>query len=136
MKKALKNATDFFCKDCDFTCSKKYDWDRHIMTRKHHNRTNLEQNGVKSAQHHSYVCNKCNKKYSARNSLWYHEKKCAEEENLNVSNASHEQIQIAHPPTNELVVSLLNQNMELQKQIIELCKEKNTVINNNTTKSN
>jgi hypothetical protein len=133
MKKALKNATDFFCKDCDFTCSKKYDWDRHIMTRKHHNRTNLEQNGVKSAQHHSYVCNKCNKKYSARNSLWYHEKKCAEEENLNVSNSSHEQIQIAHPPTNELVVSLLNQNMELQKQIIELCKEKNTVINNNTT---
>jgi len=36
-------------------------------------------------------------------------------------------------------MSLLNQNMELQKQIIELCKEKNTVINNttnNTTNNN
>ena len=28
------------------------------------------------------------------------------------------------------MMSLLNQNIELQKQIVELCKEKNTVINN------
>jgi len=139
MKKAQKTSGEFVCKDCHFTCSKKHDWDRHILTRKHVNRTNLEQNCVKSAQHHNYVCNKCNKKYSARNSLWYHEKKCAEDENFNMSNASCEQIIMPQPPTNELVMSLLNQNMELQKQIIELCKEKNTVINNttnNTTNNN
>ena len=136
MKKAQKTANSFFCKDCHFTCSKKHDWDRHILTRKHLNRTNLERNYVKSAQHHNYVCNKCNKIYSARNSLWYHEKKCAEEENLNATNASFEQIMLTQPPTNEVVMSLLNQNMELQKQIIELCKDKNTIINNNNTTNN
>jgi len=30
-------------------------------------------------------------------------------------------------------MELLNSNNELQKQIIELCKEKNTIINNNNT---
>ena len=58
---------------------KKVDWERHIATRKHTNRTmsnNLEQEITPNFTHNVFVCNKCNKEYKARNSLWYHEKKC------------------------------------------------------------
>jgi hypothetical protein len=79
-----------------------------------------------------FECN-CGKMYKERSGLWKHKKNCQISSNLIMDS---NQIQ---PPTNELVMSLLNQNMELQKQIIELCKEKNTVINNttnNTTNNN
>ena len=36
-EKAQKNATNFVCKSCNFECSKKSDWDRHIMRPKDNN---------------------------------------------------------------------------------------------------
>jgi hypothetical protein len=79
-----------------------------------------------------FVC-KCGKIYKERSGLWKHKKACILGSNFTTDSTQ------MQPPTNELVMSLLNQNMELQKQIIELCKEKNTVINNttnNTTNNN
>ena len=43
MKKAPFYAKIFECKSCDFECSKKSDWNRHLFTAKHLNRINLEQ---------------------------------------------------------------------------------------------
>jgi len=37
---------------------------------------NLEQEITPNFTHNVFVCSKCNKEYKARNSLWYHEKKC------------------------------------------------------------
>jgi DNA-directed RNA polymerase subunit M/transcription elongation factor TFIIS len=37
---------------------------------------NLEQEITPNLTHNVFVCRKCNKEYKARNSLWYHEKKC------------------------------------------------------------
>ena len=34
-KKLKKNLPRFFCKDCDFECYMKCDWDRHISRPKH-----------------------------------------------------------------------------------------------------
>ncbi len=34
-------ANKFHCNICDFKCSKNIDWTRHILTRKHINRTNI-----------------------------------------------------------------------------------------------
>ena len=42
MKKAPFYAKLFECKSCDFKCSKKSDWNRHLFTAKHLNRINLE----------------------------------------------------------------------------------------------
>ena len=33
----LKKPNVFYCKICDYTCSKQSQWDRHINTRKHKN---------------------------------------------------------------------------------------------------
>ena len=77
-----KNAERRFCEKCNFECIKKSEWERHILTAKH-NRTKI-QNTIEpkikktpKVRRTEYNCSKCNKSYSARNSLWYHEKKCS-----------------------------------------------------------
>ena len=79
MEITLKNSANFYCKSCDFRCCKNVDWGRHLLTRKHINRTminNLEQQITPDFTNRVFVCKKCNKEYKARNSLWYHENKC------------------------------------------------------------
>ena len=41
MKKEAKNAEKFQCEECDFECFKKSNYEKHILTDKHKNRTNL-----------------------------------------------------------------------------------------------
>jgi hypothetical protein len=75
MEKSPKLAKIFSCELCDYKCCKKSDYEKHILTLKHQNRTNsnnLEQNVAKN--HLQFICKKCSKIYTARNSLWYHEK--------------------------------------------------------------
>jgi hypothetical protein len=75
MKKNAENAEEYICKQCDFKCCKLSNWTAHTLTRKHQNRTNLNENLPNNATA-CFKCKKCNKEYKARNSLWYHENKC------------------------------------------------------------
>jgi len=73
----------FECKLCDYTCMKSSEYNKHVITRKHINRTllnNLEQETIRKARLH--ICNVCKKEYTARNSLWYHKKKCIQVNNV------------------------------------------------------
>ena len=93
-KMATNSHNKFECKECLYKCSKESDLIKHLNTRKHKNRTKLnvlEQNGEKLADYGLkssskpqtgdfftkplFVC-ECGKKYTARNSLWYHKKSC------------------------------------------------------------
>jgi len=75
-----KNARKFSCKDCDFECSKRSDWSRHISTQKHKIRTNTNDFTPKNAE--QYHCN-CGKKYKHASSLWNHKQSCQHtEDNL------------------------------------------------------
>ncbi len=76
-----KNAVLFECTFCNFVCSKKSNYTTHLSTLKHQYRTNLEQKNAEMKDSSKYICTKCNKQYSARNSLWYHSKKCKKDEN-------------------------------------------------------
>jgi hypothetical protein len=136
MENLQKSPKIFECVACQYKCTKKSEWQKHISTRKHINRTELNE---KSPEKN--CCRFCNKEYKAKNSLWYHEKKCT---------ASRDKLLVSEPSTN-LVVELLQQNQELiakqtetlkqnqelQTQLIELAKER-TVTNNttNTTQFN
>jgi acetone carboxylase gamma subunit len=78
MPKNAKNANSYECKFCDFICSKKSNWNIHLSTRKHNIRTTLneiEPNHAKKCPN-LFTCD-CGKGYPARNSLWYHKKKCS-----------------------------------------------------------
>jgi len=73
------------CELCGIKTNNKKDYNKHLLTLKHKNRTNLgilEQN-IPTCTHN---CEYCGKKYKARNSLWYHSKKCATKTIINDDN--------------------------------------------------
>ena len=114
-----KNNYNFYCEKCNFKCSKISNYNKHILTLKHKNRTNL--NFLEQNKNVHFSCKQCNKTYNARNSLWYHEKKCTPSALNAKKNADEDDIQINE---NNLIMTLLQQNNQLQNHIIELCKEK------------
>jgi hypothetical protein len=113
-----------------------------------------------------FECLNCGKGYNARNSLWYHEQKCTPNvtasntaiiselemestpiksiKKLNTSTASSTAVTApcASSVTKssefmmKMVEQLMEQNKTLQTQIIELSKERQTVINNTTNTTN
>ena len=68
-----KNSKKFECNDCDFKCSNKNDYNRHISTRKHKMLTNVDAKSVKNSLKN--IC-ECGKEYNHRQSLYVHKKKC------------------------------------------------------------
>jgi hypothetical protein len=123
------------CINCNFKCYKNVDWDRHINTTKHKNRTNLnilEQN-TPIVNKFLFTCKKCNKEYKARNSLWYHEKKCNSEQKIENENIENENIELENDITDkELIVMLIKQNSELMKETSEFKSIMMEVIKNGT----
>jgi hypothetical protein len=86
-------------------------------------------NFIEQNKNELFTCKNCNKTYNARNSLWYHEKKCTPSAFNAVKNAIVDDTQLNEK---ELIMTLLQQNNQLQNHIIELCKEKSiTNINSN-----
>jgi hypothetical protein len=82
-----------------------------------------------------FFCKNCNKSYKARNSLWYHEKKC----NLNYAS---ENIVIEYKndeaqELKEFMKYLMNENSEMKTMMLEVIKNgtHNTDSHNTTTNS-
>jgi len=136
IKKNAKNAQNFNCINCDFSCCKKSDFVRHLSTRKHflsHNGNDLE---IKKAPKNAapYEC-LCGKKYKSISGLWKHSKIC-----IHVTDNPNTNKEI----TPELILSVLQQNKDLQslileqnKTIVDLAKNSNNSNNlNNSTNSN
>jgi hypothetical protein len=140
-EKNAEKCPEFICKECNFTCSKKSNWTTHIATAKHLNRTVFtEKNAVPKPTH---KCSTCDKEYKAKNSLWYHMKKCP---GLVAKQPVQEPLEnklisLDNPVKSlEIITDLLKQNKELHEQIIEMSKEpkiiNNHITNNNITNSN
>jgi hypothetical protein len=127
-----KNNTEttpkFSCETCSFKCSKKTEWERHVTTRKHiNNQGDLPTEPII----HNCICGK---KYKHRQSLFNHKKTC----NFKSPPEKNDCIIETTPQstvTNEMIINLIEQNQELQKQLVELSKQakivNNTMNNNN-----
>jgi len=131
MNKMPKNAELYMCYFCNFKCSKISNYNKHILTLKHKNRTNL--NFIEQNKNTCFCCKVCNKTYNARNSLWYHEKKCKPSALNADKNAENEENNINEK---DLIMTLLQQNNQLHNHIIELCKEKSITNITNTNSNN
>jgi hypothetical protein len=129
MKKMPKNADFFECEKCDFKCCKKSNWDSHILTSKHKNRTNLNDFVPKNAEN-NFTCQNCNKTYKARNSLWYHKQKCVSTENITMDTSANDVSVLT-----SIMVELVKSNEDLQKQMLEVCKNSTTINNSNNINS-
>ena len=69
----------FSCAVCDYTCSRKFLWEQHLLTRKHKIATSATKNMHPDSGH---VCSICGRSYKHRSGLWRHRKKC---ESANIS---------------------------------------------------
>ena len=127
-KNAHKN---FNCNICDYTCSFKRDWNRHILSAKHltwANGNNLELKMPKNAhlQKSYYSCN-CGKKYMTQSGLWKHQKKCDGNMKLDITNNDN---------VTSMLFEVIKSNQELQKQMFEVCKTVQSTNNINTINQN
>lgn len=105
-----KNA-EFFCKKCNFTCSKKSNWVTHVKTKKHIHRVSGNKMEIMEIEKNpSFICS-CGRKYSTSSGLWKHRKICASYCEITEKNADE-----TMAPSNDMFMLLLNQNMELIKQ--------------------
>jgi len=116
--KNAEKCQKYFCKKCLFTCSKKSNWNKHILTLKH--------------KKNKYTC-VCGNSYKFRQSLYSHKKTCGKikNETNQIINTHDNNITLNEK---ELILSLLQQNNNLQNQIIEMAKNAGNN-NNNTTNS-
>jgi hypothetical protein len=153
---ALKNADFFYCENCYFQCSKKSNYDKHVLTRKHKNATFMLQNatsnddygvkipsGIKKCRKNATcecVCD-CGKKFNHRSSLWRHKKLCLVDVGTIVDNTDDTTYNIVDLCSDnqkndfkDLVVLLLKENKEIQKSFVDLIphiKGNNTNSHNN-----
>jgi len=140
-----KITSKFVCAVCDYKCSKQSLFDRHIVTQKHkkrENETNETKNETKEVQK-NFAC-KCMRQFNSRTTLWRHRKQCdlccGNHEIKNDDSRTVHDEQPAKQDNDEdkidfqkLLLETLKQNHELQKQLIELSKEKKTYNIQNTT---
>ena len=111
-----KNANSILCEKCDFKCSKKSNYEKHLATRKHQSNYNCLQPAQEIVPK-KYQCI-CGKEYNHRQGLYVHKKKC--EGPLNDNNDVG-LLEVSH--LTNLVIELINNNKELQKQNQEFQKE-------------
>ena len=142
----------FLCENCNYSTRKNSEYKKHLLTLKHINTTNY--NTLDIIIEKEYSC-ACGKKYNHRASLFNHKKKCNIDENNKVceltlpeenSNKKDEKIDLLiteHIDFKNIIIELVKSNSDLQKQtlemqqqLLEVCKNSNTIINNNNNNSN
>jgi len=147
-KNPILSPPKFTCDICDVITNNKKDYNKHLLTRKHQNVYNCLQNGDKNPLT-KYVC-ECGKKYNYRQSLYVHKKKCtnpiteagaAEAEAAAGAAEAEAPIKVVDVLINEnkdfknLILELMKNNTDLQKQMLEVCKNSSTNINNSHNNS-
>lgn len=60
----------FFCNFCNYGCSKKADFNKHLLTRKHNS------NRIRTEKSQLVLCGGCGKEFKSKSGLWYHKKRC------------------------------------------------------------
>jgi hypothetical protein len=121
-----------------------------LTTIKHQNGILLNKKAIKPVKNAAdkFCCKYCSKEYKARNSLWYHEKKCIfseeniknNEENITlITEEIEENSEEDNPINSTMILELLKQNNEFKELLIEQNKKilelvgSSSVTNNNIT---
>jgi hypothetical protein len=128
-KNSQKFSGKFYCEKCDYTSSRKNDYNKHLQSKKHNdNNDNIDDN-----KKLSYNCD-CGKKYNFLSGLSRHKKLCNgnKKEALIISDNKDEM--------KDLVFKLIKQNTELQQQISQMIPKvgnnHNTINSHNKNKFN
>ena len=115
------------CINCNYNTSNYKDYKKHLSTRKHINKTNIEQNELENPIKSpvKFICD-CGKEYGARNSLWYHKKKCSllnieTKETKDVSSSEiNKDILLMLLKKQDFMEELLFKNQEFMSKVLEI----------------
>ena len=139
-KSPIKKNTKFHCQICDYYCSKKSDFDKHLKTQKHIS-ASLDKN--KSPQ--QFRCDKCGIVYKYQSGLCRHRKVCTMVNTNNidatastqpVSNDFKELFIMQQQETSELKKMLLEQQEQHHKEMKDLIPQLQQVTNVNSNNTN
>ena len=125
-KKLPENPQKLFCNKCNYYCSHKGDWNKHIRTAKHLNGNNDNNNIPKTPQ--TYTC-LCGNEYNHQSGLSRHRKKCKIEETVIEENYKSNEIH----EIKEIMKYLMKENSEMKNMMLE---QQNIMMVQNTSTQN
>jgi len=144
-----KSSKKYLCEICDYTTSRKSQYERHLSTAKHNGKENASSWQVNASEKvpKSFKCI-CGKEYKHDSSYYKHKKKCSfvdnslnNEENISlITEEIEEKYEEENPMNATMILELLKQNNEFKeliieqnKKILELVTTSNVTNNNNIT---
>jgi hypothetical protein len=131
-----KNIKHFICEKCNFNCSKKGDYNRHLMTAKHKMITNDNNNTSKNITSYSCICGKI---YKYASGLSRHLKICSHNINNSKEIYNTNELTTTNVKTtdkDQLILDLLAQNKELITMLNETIPKIGNTTNNTTNNNN
>jgi len=115
------SANKYYCKFCEYSTSRKCNYDTHIISSRHLKNSANSANSANSIKVHEkpenskFLCEFCEKEYSNRCSLSKHKKKCKYNE----------------PTDKELIMMLIKENSELKNMMLKVLENGTNSYNNN-----
>ena len=122
-KYLAKTSNIFHCEKCNYTTSRKYNFNLHIDSIKHKStiKTTKDNNPLVKVSK-QYECSICNKIFNDRAGLWRHNKKCVKT-NSNI----HQNVK---DDKDELIMMLIKDNSELKNMMMEVIKNDKSELTN------
>jgi hypothetical protein len=120
-KSLKKSQYKYYCDLCDYGCTQKNDFNKHINTKKH----NAPKSKKMLQENHIFTCH-CGKEYKHRQSFNRHKRTCNYEKNNEIKIDKKEEENYK-----ELLHSVIKQNTELQKTITDLIPKIGNTTNSN-----
>lgn len=148
VKKSPKISKMFYCKSCEYSCSKQSEFNKHIVTAKHKMVVNGSKkiSKISKTDNNEYEC-VCGKTYKYDSGYYRHKKVCRST-NIQVDSNTHVKEHVDDSANNTMttMMELIRQNQEFKELIVEQNKHllelsqkpttTNNTINNNNQKFN
>ena len=141
MSKVAKVAKEYFCESCNYKCSNKTNFEKHLATAKHKNRV-LEISGNEKVAKvakvtEKLICPKCERVFKSTSGLWKHNQICLQTakdiETSATQNAILEVVKKQQEANNEIMLKQQDQISQLTDALKDIAPK---LGNNNTTNSN
>ena len=137
MKSCKKVAMKFYCEKCDYGCSNKYNFNKHLLTTKHKMITDDNKTGNKMITPEKYFCNFCGNTYKFKSGLSRHKNKCKSEKSVSVINEKLQKVAAASvkgesaDDTIKMLTNALSKQGDLIEQLIQSQNEMIPKLGNN-----
>ena len=115
----------FVCEKCEFNCTRKPDWTRHLSTAKH---TKIINHSLLIHITPKHICNICSKEYKSNVGLWKHKKICKVEPIIEPIQNDKEIIEILVKEISEfknIILDMVESNSDFKQKMLDMCKNNN-----------